>query len=289
MRRDATQSGPLGDFLRSRRDLVSPEAVGLVADSGRQVPGLRREEVAELAAVSADYYARLEQGRERRPSHQVVDALASVLALDPAARRHLHNLAVHRSDGRPDLFGSNAAPQMDEIKELLNQWPATPAFAITRWLDIAASNHLAEALFDGMAHWANMARIAFLADGVENFVEDWPTFARCTVGTLRAAAAHDTDDPALCELVGELAVRSEHFSELWARHEVHGKSTARKRFNHRAVGALTLHQHVLTVPGDSGVQLWIYRADPGSTSEQRLGLLADRDSSIGSLSSGSGA
>ncbi|MGX1776760.1 helix-turn-helix domain-containing protein [Nocardia brasiliensis] len=263
--------GALAEFLRARRALVRPEQVGLVPGAARQVPGLRREEVAMLADVSTDYYAHLEQGREKHPSTQVLDALARVLRLDYDAHTYLRALAapsepVWRTD--QDLGSIDRA-----LTSLLNQI-TTPAMLVTPWMAVAARNRPADALYGGIPLRDNLARMAFLDDAITGFVDDPDQLARCTVATLRAAAGPEPHAPQMIELIGELSLRSDTFRQLWARHDVHRKGSAIKNFHHPAVGWLTLHQHVLTLPDHPELQLWIYQAEPGSDSERAVRKLA---------------
>ncbi|KAA8885350.1 helix-turn-helix transcriptional regulator [Nocardia colli] len=263
----ATNPGALAEFLRARRALVRPEQVGLVPGAARQVPGLRREELAMLAGVSTDYYAHLEQGREKHPSTQVLDALARVLQLDYDAHTYLRSLTAPSAPaGRVDQHLG------DTLANLLQQI-TTPAMLVTPWLDVTARNQPADALYDGLPLRDNLARMAFLDDEITHFVEDPDQLARCTVATLRAAAGPQPHPPQLIELIGELSLRSDKFRQLWARHDIHRKGSAVKHFHHRSAGRLTLHQHVLTLPDHPELQLWIYQAEPGS--ERALRKLAE--------------
>ncbi|MEV0390135.1 helix-turn-helix transcriptional regulator [Nonomuraea sp. NPDC050643] len=261
----------LGEFLRARRELVRPEDLGLPAGGLRRVAGLRREEVALLAGVSADYYVRLEQGRERHPSAQVVDALARALTLEGDATAHLHALARgtpgrRRPAPRPERVGPG-------LLRLMEGWPTTPAVVLGRRLTVLAANALGRALFDGHVHSDDLVRLVFLDPDARDFYPDWERVAVNTVAGLRAAAGADPDDPRLIETVGELSVRSEAFRRLWARHDIRQKAHETKRFRHRLVGELTLTYEAFTVNSAPGQQLVVYQADPGSPSEQALSLL----------------
>jgi transcriptional regulator with XRE-family HTH domain len=260
----------LGEFLRARRAQVSPAELGLAAGSGRRVAGLRREEVALLAGVSTDYYVRLEQGRERRPSAQVLDALARALDLDGEATDHLHRLgrppAARRRPRRREQVGPN-------LLRLMNGWPGTPAVVLGRCLTVLAHNTLGQALFDGHTHSGDLVRLVFLDPDAREFYPDWERVAVNTVGGLRAAAGIDPDDPLLIETVGELSVKSEAFRGLWARHDIRQKTHETKRFHHRLVGDLSLSYEALTVNSAPGQQLVVYQAEPGSPSEAALSLL----------------
>ncbi|QWF85562.1 helix-turn-helix domain-containing protein [Amycolatopsis sp. CA-230715] len=259
----------LGQFLRARREQVRPEDAGITVDGWRRVPGLRREEVAMLAGVSADYYVRLEQGRERNPSAQVLDALARTLRLEADAVAHLHQLtrpAPVRGRVREERVSPNLLRMMDG-------WPATPAVVLGRCLTVLAHNALGGALFDGHTHSRDLVRLVFLDDGARDFYPDWDRVAVNTVAGLRAAVGVGHDDPQLIETVGELSVKSEKFRELWARHDIRQKTHETKRFRHPLVGELTLHYESLTVNSAPGQQLVVYQAEPGSPSEEALALL----------------
>lgn len=262
-----TNPGALAEFLRARRALVRPEQLGLVPGAARQVPGLRREELAMLAGVSTDYYVHLEQGREKHPSTQVLDALARVLQLDYDAHTYLRSLTAPGAPaGRVDQhLGDTLANLLPQI--------TTPAMLVTPWLDVTARNQPADALYDGLPLRDNLARMAFLDDEITHFVEDPDQLAQCTVATLRAAAGPQPHPSQLIELIGELSLRSDKFRQLWARHDIHRKGSAVKHFHHRSAGRLTLHQHVMALPDHPGLQLWIYQAEPGS--EHALRKLAE--------------
>ncbi|MEV4176473.1 helix-turn-helix transcriptional regulator [Nonomuraea sp. NPDC049709] len=261
----------LGQFLRARRELLQPEDVGLPAGARRRVAGLRREEVAQLAGVSTDYYVRLEQGRERHPSAQVVDALARVLELEEDAVAYLHRLA------RPATGRRRPAARREQVSpnllRMMASWPHTPAVVLGRRLTVLAANTLGEALFAGHTHSGDLVRLVFLDPDAREFYPDWDRVAVNTVAGLRAAAGVDHDDPQLVEVVGELSIKSRAFRELWARHDIRQKTHESKRFRHPLVGELTLHYESLTVNSAPGQQLVVYQADPGSPSEEALSLL----------------
>ncbi|QLH21560.1 helix-turn-helix transcriptional regulator [Streptomyces sp. Rer75] len=271
----------LGQFLRARRELLRPEDLGLPAGARRRVAGLRREEVAMLAGVSTDYYVRLEQGRERHPSAQVVDALARVLGLEEDAVAHLHQLArpVPAARRRKGGRGERVSPV---LLRMMEGWHRTPAVVLGRCLTVLAHNALGRALFEGHAHSGDLLRLVFLDPDAKEFYPDWDRVAVSTVAGLRAAVGTDYDDPQLIEAVGELSLRSEEFRRLWARHDIRQKAHETKRFRHPVVGELTLDYESLTVNGAPGQQLVVYQAAPGSPSEHALSLL-------GSLTAGDGS
>ncbi|WP_331770507.1 helix-turn-helix transcriptional regulator (plasmid) [Embleya sp. NBC_00888] len=259
----------LGAFLRARREAVDVDAVGIVHTGRRRTPGLRREEVAVLAGVSTDYYVRLEQGRERGPSDQVLDALARTLRLGDDAAEHLRRLARPTAHRRPRA--RRAEQVSPHLTRMMQTWDRQPALVLGRYMDILASNTLGSALFE--APERNLLRLIFLDPAGREFYPDWEKAARNTVASLRACAGDDPGDPALISLVGELSVRSPDFARLWARHEVRGKSTEAKRFRHPKVGELVLAYEALTINSAPGQQLVVYQAEPGSPTEESLRLL----------------
>jgi transcriptional regulator with XRE-family HTH domain len=261
----------LGEFLRARREVTAPRQVGLLNVGPRRTPGLRREEVAMLAEVSTDYYIRLEQGRERHPSARVLGALVRVLDLGPDAAAHLYELAHPRPWPRETTGGTEQVSP--DLLRLMRSWSSTPAFVCDRWMDVLASNALATALFSGLEHGDNLVRAVFLDPAARTFYRDWEKVARSKVAHLRAAAGSDLDDPYLIELVDELSLASEDFRQLWARHDVVGKTHEAKRLCHHEVGDLTLTCELFNVSSAPGQQLNIFQAEPASPSERALALL----------------
>ncbi|MEV6777188.1 helix-turn-helix transcriptional regulator [Streptomyces syringium] len=260
----------LGEFLRARRAAVRPDEVGMPSHGVRRVAGLRREEVAVLAGVNADYYTRLEQGRERHPSAQVVDALSRALLLDTDARTHLHHLSGTTPSQRTVAATDRVAPA---LRVLLDGYPSTPAFVINPTLDILAANILAEALYSPFALMDNLARMAFLDPAGRPFHTRWDRTAETLVGHLRQASGVDPGSPRLRVLVDELITRSPDFDRLWNTHTVRGKTRENKHFHHPDVGGLTLTYHAFDVRDAPGQQLIIYHAEPGSPSAESLSLL----------------
>ena len=244
---------------------------GLHPGGARQVPGLRREAIAPLAGLSTDYYIQLEQGREGRPSLQVVDALARALRLVSGGHHHLRTRHHAASAER----NRDAEPDRDLLAEVIHSWSGTPAMVVTARHDVLARHDLADALYDGLPHRDNLARMTFFDDRAREFVEDWQQLARCTVGTLRSGATPGVPVPSLTALVAELSEGSEEFRHLWARQDVHRKGSARKLFNHRLTGPLPLYQHVMTLPQHPGTQLCIYQAEPRSGAEAKLDRLRE--------------
>ncbi|MER7184236.1 helix-turn-helix transcriptional regulator [Streptomyces hyaluromycini] len=270
--------GALAGYLRARRELVQPADAGIADDGKRRVPGLRREEVAFLAGVSSDYYVRLEQGRDRNPSEQVLIAIAAALRLDEEATAYLIRLgtapqaARGRRARRPEKAG-------DGIRTLIGSWPLTPAYVHGRYMDVLAANRLARALSPSHAPGRNAILDAFLMPELRELHTDWEAMTARVVPYLRSVAGADVDDPRLVELVGELSLRSERFRRLWARHDVRHKSSGTSLLRHPQVGPLELHYEKLLIPGSAGQTLVTYHARPGSDSEDRLRLLASLDGS----------
>jgi transcriptional regulator with XRE-family HTH domain len=268
------------EFLASRRARITPAQAGMPTfGERRRVPGLRREEVASLAGVSFDYYARLERGNLSGVSDSVLEALARALQLDEAERQHLFDLAkaasVPASRSRP------AKPSVARVRpavlSILNGMTGTPAYVRNARLDILAANDLCLALYDGVLVRENLpfnlARFMFLDPYAKAFFLDWDTIAQDMVGALRSQAGRDPSDRGLSDLIGELVTRSDGFAVRWARHDVRLHRTARKRLHSRVVGEIELTGDALDLPGD-GLTMIAYSADPGSRAEDQLKLLA---------------
>ncbi|MFF3563772.1 helix-turn-helix transcriptional regulator [Streptomyces sp. NPDC002574] len=270
------RGGELGEFLRSRRAKISPERAGLTpAPTSRRVPGLRREEVAQLAGVSVDYYVRLERGRAVNVSEGVLDAIARALQLTGDERGHLFRIAKPvRSRPRP-VPAQRVRPGLYRILDTLTE---VPALVVGRRTDVLATNRLARALytdFDALPQRErNMARFIFLHDEARTLYDDWEGVARTTVAALHLYAGEHPHDARLTELVGELSLRDRNFRTWWAAHDVERRTFGRKLFHHPVVGDLTLDYEALAVTGDADQVLGIYTAEPGSSSEQALALLA---------------
>ncbi|WP_329467018.1 helix-turn-helix domain-containing protein [Streptomyces sp. NBC_01431] len=258
----------LSEFLRARRALVRPEDHGMPAGA-RRTPGLRREEVAVLAGVSTDYYVRLEQGRERNPSSQVLRALAAALLLEDEEAAYLRAVVDPPQHPRPRPAREYASPQ---LVSMLDAWADTPALVYGRYLDLSAVNSLGEALFSWLGDETSLITAMFLNPAAQVFYRDWPVVAQGCVAALRAANPAP-DDQRLQELVGELSVRSADFARMWARHDVRAKTASAKRFRHPLVGDLTLNFETFSVNSAPGQHLVVYRAETGSAAEQSLALL----------------
>ena len=263
----------LGDFLRARRELVRPEEHGLPDFGRRRVAGLRREEVAMLAGISAEYYVRLERGRDRHPSDQVLDALARVLGLDAESRTYLGTLvAAPPKAGRATTRVTERA--RPAVVRLLAAMPTVPAFVLGRTHDVLAYNRMAQLLCGHLPE--NMLRHVFLDPAAREMYPDWADVAAEAVAALRASAGADVNDPAFAALVGELSVRSADFSRLWARHEVRAKTSGSKRMVSPSIGLVELAWESLSVSSAPGQLVVTYFAPAGSASEAALRVLGDR-------------
>ncbi|WP_405979019.1 helix-turn-helix domain-containing protein [Streptomyces sp. NBC_00158] len=272
------QRAELGDFLRSCRARLRPADVGL-PDHGRRrrVPGLRREELAQLAGVSVAYYTRLEQGHGQNVSAEVLDAIARALRLGAAESAHLNHLAsprTRRSGGR------TARPQQvrPELRALLAAMDGVPAYLVGRRQDVIAWNPLAAAVFGDFgalpAAERNLVRLVFLDPATAELYADWECRACEVVSNLRLYAGQHPDDERLSALVGELSVKNEEFRRLWAAHTVADKTHGVKRLRHPIVGQLDLAFETLTLPDDPAQCLVTFHAEPGSPSADALRLLS---------------
>lgn len=268
------KTNSLGAYLRARRELVTPEQAGIPGLGMRRVPGLRREEVAMLAGISADYYLRLERGRDRNPSVQVLEAIARVLHLDDDHFAHLLTLvsdAPRQRKRRPRK--ETVPPGALKLLESLVQ----PAFIEGRYFDILASNALARALDPSLVVGGNQLRDMFLDTGQQRLYPEWENVTECFIANLRQSVGNDTDDPRFADLVGELSLASALFRRLWARHEVRGQRGTPIRLDHPQVGELTLNRERLSVGGAESLKLVIYHPDPESDDAAKLALLASAD------------
>ncbi|MER5482003.1 helix-turn-helix transcriptional regulator [Streptomyces sp. NPDC002812] len=299
----------LRDFLRSRRARIGPEEVGVAAHPGRRrVPGLRREEVAQLAGVSVDYYTRLEQGRTQHVSDEVLDAVARALRLDATERSHLFDLArPQRAPGPGRAAGAAAGapgpadaagPQrvragLYRVLDALED--GTPAMIMGRRLEVLAANRLAEALYADFGAAAprtpesdapepgapgrrgrNLARFLFLDPAARGLFADWEGAARAAVAALRFYAGRHPYDPDLSPLVEELGALDGDFRRWWAGHDVLEHTHGTKRFRHPVVGELALEYESFAFPDDPDQTLYLYTAEPGSPSDEALRTLASR-------------
>lgn len=267
----------LSEFLRTRRARLKPEDVGL-PDFGRhrQVPGLRREELAQLAGVSVAYYTRLEQGNGRNVSAEVLDAIARALRLTGAEHAHLTHLAKPKQHKKKQT----ARPQQVRValRQLIDTLDSVPAYVVGRRSDILVWNRMAAAVFGDWSELPpqerNWARMVFLKPEYRELFVEWDQKASDIVSLLRMDAGCHPDDPRLSALVGELSVKSEEFRRLWATHDVKEKSHGVKRLHHPLVGELSLHFESFRLVDDEEQSLLTYHAEPGSASAEALRLLA---------------
>ncbi|MGW4978903.1 MmyB family transcriptional regulator [Streptomyces mirabilis] len=277
MATDHPYARELGDFLRARRARLRPQDVGLEPGGRRKVIGLRREEIALLAGLSTDYYQRMEQGRDVRPSDEALDALAAALCLDGDERRHLFDLA--RSARRPvHTRPRRAAERVPESTRRLLHVMGTPGLVLGRHLDVLAWNPLAEALLGDPADRPlperNMVAVLFRDPEARMLCQGWESMARQYVAMLRAAVADDPDHPRARALVGELSIHSADFRRLWARHDVRENVHGTTLFQHPEVGGITLDWDTYPLPGNPGPVLLVFTAEPGTADAERLQLLA---------------
>lgn len=266
---------PLGEYLRARREQVTPEDIGFARGSRRRVPGLRREELALAAGISPDYYLRLEQGRDTHPSAQVLDALARVLRLDADATAHLHALAGGSSPASRPSEPEQVPPGIDQ---LLDELPV-PVFVQTRFYDVLAANPPARALSPHYRPGANLLRAVFLDPADRELHQDWDRATEEAVAGLRALAGPDLDAPRLTDLVVELTASSDRFRQLWAQQDVRRKVGGISRMVHPVVGPLELRHQKFSVSGTDGQVMVAYHAEPGSPSHAALARLAASASS----------
>jgi transcriptional regulator with XRE-family HTH domain len=257
----------LGEYLRARRNLVTPEQAGIPPGPRRRVPGLRREEVAMLAGISPDYYLRLERGRDRRPSPQVLEAIARALQLDPVEYDYLLGLAAPRRQVRRTSRAVRVPARLHHLLAAVD----VPAFVEGVYFDVHASNELARALNPRLRPGENRLRSLLLDPEEQRLQHDWERAAPGSVAALRANIGVDTTHPRAVELVGELSLASGRFRELWARHDVKPLEGGTARINHPVVGELRLHREKLPV-GD--LLLVMYYPDERSDSAARLRMLA---------------
>ncbi|MEV5102753.1 helix-turn-helix transcriptional regulator [Streptomyces massasporeus] len=272
--------GELGDFLRSRRARIQPAEVGLPSYGRRRVPGLRREEVAQLAGVSVDYYVRLEQGRgpgapsrtrSGGVSDAVLDAIARVLRLDEAEHEYLRVVARPR---RQDGHGPAAPRVRPGVQLLLDGMDRNPAYVLDHRMDVLAWNPLADAVLGfGGAGDLSLPRRLFLDPAARELYPDWAEVTAQTVAHLRLQAGHHPGDPATGELVAELARASEEFRRLWVDHLVKPCDHGVKLLRHPVAGLLTLPYETLTIPAAPDQTIVVYTPEPGSETAERLLLL----------------
>jgi transcriptional regulator with XRE-family HTH domain len=268
------------EFLTSRRAKITPERAGLPIAGQRRVPGLRRSEVAALAGVSVEYYAKLERGSLAGVSAGVLDALARALQLDDAERTHLLRLA-HEADGSNAILRPRRRPKQWTVRPSL-QWSldaiTTPAILGNNRMDLLAANHLGRAMYSDLytdpTSPPNFARHTFLDSAAHRFYPDWALAADLCVANVRTAAGKDPHDKGLHDLIGELSTRSDDFRRRWGAHNVRTHGTGVKHFHHHIVGDLTLAYESLDLRAEPDLTLTIYTAQPDSPTAHALALLA---------------
>jgi transcriptional regulator with XRE-family HTH domain len=265
----------LGAFLRARRGELDPGAIGIDSTANRRVRGLRREEVAQLAMISTDYYTRLEQGRLASASEEVLDALASALQLTRDERSYLYKLA--NKDDRHQRQPRDAEGVRHQTRQLLENLRDTPALVLGRYLDILAWNHLATAVIRNFAtirrQDRNLLRMLFLDPDVRSRFVDWEPIARATVGFVRTAAP---SEPRLVNLIGELSLSDTEFRTWWAERHVSYTTFGTRTFTHPLTGPYTLDWQVLRLPEDDQL-LMVMTAPPNSASLEALHRLDSSD------------
>ena len=270
------------EFLTSRRAKLSPSDVGLPDVGQRRVPGLRRGEIAALAGVSVEYYARLERGAIAGASSPVLEAIATALRLNDTERAHLLDLA-RAADGIPTSGRTRRRAAKHSVTRPSLHWALKAitdgvAFVRNPQQDLLATNALGRVFYSPLigdgGRTPNLARFQFLDPVSRGFYPDWDLFAQMCVAIMRAEAGRDPHDRGLQDLVGELSTQSETFRRLWGAHDVRTHGTGTKRFNHPDVGELTLAYEELAITAEPGLVLILYTAEPGSPSAEKLRLLA---------------
>jgi transcriptional regulator with XRE-family HTH domain len=269
------------EFLTTRRAKISPEQAGLPSSGQRRVPGLRRSEVAALAGMSVEYYAKLERGTLAGVSPGVLEAIARTLRLDDAERAHLLRLA-HEADGSNAVLRPHRRPRQWQLRPSL-QWSldaitAGPAIVVNNRQDLLAANHLGRAMYSDVytdpTRPPNFARFTFLDSAARRFYPHYDLAADMTVANLRTAAGKDPHDKGLHDLVGELSTRSDDFRRRWGAHNVRTHGTGVKTFHHHAVGDLELAYESMDLRAEPDLTMTLYAAQPASPTEDALRLLA---------------
>jgi transcriptional regulator with XRE-family HTH domain len=269
----------LAEFLRASRARVQPADVGLGDDHrARRVPGLRREELAQLANVSVDYVVRLEQGRAGGVSRSVLEALADALSLDDAGRDYLLTLGGPAPTRRPRRAAGPAAQTVSApTLRLLDSLTESPAMVLGRFSTVLAWNPLAAALITDFAaipvEQRSMVRLAFLHPAFRGLYGEWERVAQDCVASLRMEAARDPDNELLAAIVGELSIKDADFRRWWGDHRVRGSESRRKRYVHPVAGPMTLDVQRFAVLAQPEQMLVVYSAEPGSESEAALRFL----------------
>ncbi len=269
----------VSEFLRTRRARISPEQAGVIAGGRRRVSGLRREEVAFLAGMSSDYYAKMERGHLAGVSTEVLAALARALQLDEAETEHLYDLA--RGAAPTPARRRSRAPEpvvRPSLQRFLDTITGTPTWVRNRQMDIVATNPLGRALlspvFEDRASRGNNARFTFFNPAARIYYPDWEQGASSIVATLRSDAGRNPHDKGLTDLIGELVTRSDDFRLRWAAHDVRYHRTGVKRIYHPEVGDLEFSYEAFDLPDSPGWSMYACTTAVGSPSEERIALLS---------------
>lgn len=273
-----TNQAEVRDFLRTRRDRLTPDQAGIIGGGRRRVSGLRREEVAMLAGVSIDYYAKMERGNLTGVSTEVLSALARALHLDEAETDHLHNLAAAALPaGARRRTPTPEAVVRPSLQRFLDTVTGTPTWVRNRRMDFVATNDLAAELLspilDNPAHRGNNARFTFLSPQARLYYPDWDKGADSIVATLRSTAGRHPHDKDLTDLIGELVTRSDDFRHRWAAHDVRFHRTGVKRIHHPEVGDLEFTYEGFELPDSPGWTMYACTTVAGSASADRVALL----------------
>ena len=269
----AYPSAELSSFLRARREAVTPRDVGLVPGDGRRVRGLRREELALLAGLSTDYYRRLEQGREQRPSLQVLRALARALRLDAHATAYLVSL-VHPVPLTTPAHATTVSTVSRGVQTLLDDGMRVPAYVVDIGMNILAINAPARAMYSAFGDTDNLARMVFCDPAAHDFYTHWHQVAAQVVGNLRSGLTRFPTDDRVAEVVEEISTHSSVFADLWATHHVRPRTSEDKVFRHPQAGELHLHFEALEVAGAPDQRLFIYCPVEGGSHSDAVGQLA---------------
>lgn len=274
-----TQRSEVSEFLTTRRARLTPEQAGVIGGGRRRVTGLRREEVAMLAGMSVDYYARMERGNLSGVSPEVLDALGRALLLDDAELAHLHDLARNAAPSgptrkRPRLTTPVIRPSLQRLLDSIN----APAYISNARKDFLAVNAVGRAVFspilDDTANQRNNARFTFFNPAAQNFYMDWEAGANSIIASLRVEAGRNPHDKELTDLIGELVTRSDVFRTRWAAHDVRFHRTGSKRIHHPDVGDLEFDYEALELPADAGLVMFTMTPTIDSPTEERLRLLS---------------
>ncbi|WP_113905386.1 MULTISPECIES: helix-turn-helix transcriptional regulator [Brevibacterium] len=272
------------EFLMSRRAKVTPEMAGLPRGGGlRRVPGLRREEVATLAGVSADYYTQIERGDVSGASDEIIEAIASALLLDEIELGHLHSLV--RASRRQRSRGRTRPLLPPNARRIIDAMSGIPAIVQNDRLDVVAANSLGRGLFAMVFEFAleagddepNYAKFVFLDDRAKDLYADWDAVAEDVVSALRRESVRYSNSPLFTSLIGQLSTSSPEFRQLWAKQDVNAYRRGRKVIRHPIAGELALDYEVMVLPGTHQYSIVTYLPEPGSASEEALRFLASWD------------